>query len=154
MTYEELNEVRTLKNKIAQATERISALEALIKPAGVKFTRETVINPKTGKEESYTCLDTMPKGRNTNSPTEILAIMLADEKRELAALQQRLADVIPELTKKILEMVNDSTTQALLIYRYISCENFRAIGKRLGYSEQHIYYLHNRIVKKLRVNKS
>ena len=154
MTYEELNEVRTLKNKITQAKRKIKALEDCIKPAGVKFARGYEYDDLGKLIESYTCLDVMPKTTSTASPTEILAVMLADEKKELAALQERLKVAIPELTAEIQKIIGDKTEQTLLILRYVACEYFRDIGFKLGYSEQHVYYLHNRIIKKLRVNKS
>ncbi len=155
MTYEELNEVRTLKEKITKTKRKIKALEDCVKPASVKFSREFEYDEKTGKVVgSYTCLDVMPKSANTTSPTELLAVILTDEKKELAALQERLKVTIPELTAKIQEIFKDKAEQTLLILRYVACEYFRDIGFKLGYSEQHVYYLHNRIIKKLRVNKS
>ena len=149
MTFEELNEVRTLKHKITQTTRKIKALEDCIKPAGVKFSRAYEYDDLGKIVDSYTCLDVMPKGINTTSPTEILAVMLTDEKKELAALQERLKVAIPELTAKILETFKNSTEQTLLIYRYVACEYFRDIGFKMGYSEQHIRYIHKRIEKKL-----
>lgn len=153
MTYEELNEVRTLKHKIMQTTRRIKALEDCIKPAGVKFTRGYNYDDKGKVLNSYTCLDVMPKGNNTSSPTEILAVMLADEKNELAALQGRLKAAIPELTEKILQTVKDTTEQTLLIYRYVACEYFRDIGFKMGYSENWIYFRHKQILKSLELTK-
>jgi len=128
--------------------QKLQALRDCIKPAGVKYTRETILKDD-GRKESYTCLDVTPKGKSTASPTEMLAVMLADEKKELAALQERLKAAIPELTAKILETFKDSTEQTLLIYRYVACEYFRDIGFKMGYSEQHIRYLHKRLTKKL-----
>ena len=154
MTYEELNEVRTLKHKITQSKRKIKALEDCIKPTGVKFSRTYEYDDLGKLVGSYTCLDVTPKGKSTASPTEILAVMLADEKKELAALQECLKVTIPELTSKILETFKDSTEQTLMIYRYVACEYFRDIGFKMGYSEQHIYFLHNRIIKKLRVDES
>lgn len=150
MTFEELNEVRNLKHKITQTTRRIKALEDCIKPAGVKFTRGYNYDDTGKLLGSFSCLDAMPKCKNPTSPTEILAVMLTDEKNSLTALQDRLEAAIPELTEKILQNFSDETDQTLLIYRYVACEYFRDIGFKMGYSEQHIYHLHNRIVKKLK----
>ena len=148
MTYEELNEVRTLKQKITKSKEKIKALEELIHPSSIKYTRGYAYDDKGKLLESYTCLDVQPKGTNTTSPTEILAVMLADEKKELAALQGRLKVAIPELTAKILETFKDSTEQTLMIYRYVACEYFRDIGFKMGYSERRVYQLHDRLVKR------
>lgn len=149
MTWQELNEVRTLKKRITQVQQKLKALRDCIRPATVKYTRET-----NNKGESYTALDVMPKNKNTNSQTETLAVMLTDSEKELSALQKRLTETIPALTKKIQAELTDNIEQTLMIYRYVACEYFRDIGFKMGYSEQHIYYLHNRILQKLRVDKS
>lgn len=154
MTFEELNEVRTLKQKITQVRDRIKALEECIKPASVKFARGYEYDDLGKMVESYTCLDVMPKGKSTSSPTEILAVMIADNKKELTALNQRFTAAIPELTEKILKTFKDKTEQTLIIHRYVACEYFRDIGFKMGYSEQHVYYLHKQALKKLRVHKS
>lgn len=152
MTYEELNEVRTLKHKITQTKRKIQALEDCVKPAGVKFSRAYEYDDLGKLIESYTCLDVTPKGKSTASPTEILAVMLADEKKELAALQERLKVAIPELTAKIQEIFKDKMEQTLLIFRYVSCEHFRDIGFLMGYSENWVYWKHKEILKKFRVD--
>lgn len=150
MTFEELNEVRNLKHKITQTTRRIKALEDCIKPAGVKYSRGYKYDEKTGEViGSFTCLDAMPKGKNPTSPTEILAVMLIDEKNSLTALRDRLKAAIPELTEKILQNFSDETDQTLLIYRYVACEYFRDIGFKMGYSERRVYQKHEEILKKL-----
>ena len=123
MTYEELNEVRTLKEKITKTKRKIKALEDCVKPASVKFSREFEYDEKTGKVVgSYTCLDVMPKSANTTSPTELLAVMLTDEKKELAALQERLKVAIPELwngkkIKRISAFKSKSSVKRLGIFQ-------------------------------------
>lgn len=149
MTWQELNEVRTLKKRITQVNQKLKALRDCIRPATVKYTRET-----SSKGESYTALDVMPKSKNTTSQTEMLAVMITDSEKELSALQKRLTETIPALTKKIQAEVTDNIEQTLMIYRYVACEYFRDIGFKMGYSEQHIYYLHNRTLQNLRVDKS
>lgn len=152
MTYEELNEVRSLKQKITKSKTKIKALEELIRPSSVKYTRGYAYDDKGKLLESYTCLDVQPKGTNTASPTEILAVMLTDEKNKLATLQTRLVEVIPKLTKKIQSEVEGNLEQTLMIYRYVACEYFRDIGFKMGYSEQWVYWKHNHILKKIRVD--
>lgn len=153
MTYEELNEVRELKSRILKSKQKLQALRDCVKPAGIKYTRETILK-KDGKKESYTCLDVSPKSHKTESVTETLAIMISDTEKELTELQKRLVIAIPALTKKIQAEITNNTEQTLMIYRYVACEYFRDIGFKMGYSEQHIYFLHNRIIKKLRVDES
>lgn len=150
MTYEELNEVRTLRSRILKGKQKLQALRDCIKPAGVKYTRETI--SKDGKKESYTCLDVSPKSHKTESVTETLAIMISDTEKELSELQKRLINAIPALTKKIQAEVTDNTEQTLMIYRYVACEYFRDIGFKMGYSENWVYWKHNSILKKIVVD--
>ena len=151
MTYSELNEVRTLKSRIMKCKQKLQALRDCIKPAGVKYTRETILKDD-GKKESYTCLDVSPKSHKTESVTETLAIMISDTEKELTELQKRLVIAIPALTKKIQAEITDNTEQTLMIYRYIACEYFRDIGFKMGYSENWVYWKHNQILKKFRVD--
>ena len=146
MKYEELNEVRTLKNRITQVQRKLKALRDLVRPATTKFTRETV----GGK--SYTCLDVMPRGTSTESQTEMLAVMIADSEKELSALQKKLIETIPALTKKIQAEIADNAEQTLMIYRYVACEYFRDIGFKMGYSERRVYQLHEKAIKKIAVD--
>ena len=143
MTYEELNVVRNLKKKLDAEVNKLSALRDLVRPATTKFTRETV----DGK--SYTCLDVMPHGTNTASPTETLATMITDAERRIANLKRRIENESLTLANKIQVEVQDAKEQALLIHRYISCKHFRDIGFAMGISEANVYFSHRKILKKL-----
>ena len=143
MTYQELNVVRVLKKKLEDETKKLSSLRDLVRPATTKFTRETI----DGK--SYTCLDVMPRGTNTTSPTESLAMMITDAERRIANLKRRIESESLTLINKIQAEVQDVKGQALLIHRYINCEHFRDIGFAMGTSESNVYFTHRKILKKL-----
>lgn len=133
MTFAELNEVRTLKQKIATAKQKVTAL------------RESA-------EMITTKLEPTPKGRKTESRVEVITALIVDTDAEIAQLQARLQQAVPELTEKILATVTDSAEQTLLIYRYVACKYFRDIGFLMGYSENWVYWKHNKILKKIVVD--
>ena len=114
-------------------------------------TRETeTIKTKDGKKTiSYPALDVSPKSHSTESQVETLVALIIDTEKEIEKIHSRLIAAVPELTSKIQAEVKDNVEQTLLIYRYVACEYFRDIGFKLGYSEQHTYYLHKRILDKV-----
>lgn len=135
MTYEELNIVRNLKKKLDAEKQKLSALRESITPA----------TPK---------LNDAPRGTNTASPTEKLAMMITDTERRIAKLNIRIELESFKLTDKIQAEVQDTKEQTLLIHRYINCKRFEDIGTAMGFSEGHIYFIHRNILKKLLVNVS
>lgn len=137
MTWQELNEVRTLKKRIAMEQKNLKAL---------RDSASSISSNNFGAEKI--------SSKNTKSRVEILTVLIVDTEKEIEELQKRLIEAVPTLTQKIQTKVPDKAEQTLLIYRYVACEYFRDIGFKMGYSEQHIYYLHNRILQKLRVDKS
>lgn len=133
MTFAELNEVRTLKKQIATAKQKLTAL-------------------RDSAESVTTKLELTPKGTTAKSRLEVLATLIVDTDAEISRLQTRLQNAVPELTGKILAEVHDSTEQTLMIYRYIACKYFRDIGFLMGHSENWVYWKHNQILKKFRVD--
>lgn len=101
----------------------------------------------------------MTHGTNKPSPTEMLATMITDAERKIAALNIRIENEVLKLTNKIQSEVPNESEQTLLIHRYINCKHFRDIGFLMGFSEAHVYFTHRRILKtilqeKLIVNNS
>lgn len=123
MTWAELNEVRDLNKAIEDLTKKIDSFRLAI-------------------SLKVPVRDGMPKAKPLNSVVERTAIRITDAERELEELQNRLAEAIPRLEKKIIEEVEDSTARTLFILRYVDCMYFRDIGFSMGYSEAHIYFLH------------
>ncbi len=142
MTFAELNEVRALKKKIAAEQQKISALRESLES----------ITPKYTREKNHTALDVSPKSKTASSRLEVVTAMIIDTESAITELQARLSKAVPELTEKILAMNLDNAEQTLLIYRYVACKYFRDIGFLMGYSENWIYWKHNQILKKIRVD--
>lgn len=135
MTYNELNEIRILRKKIASEQIKLKALKDCAESAGTLKLSHNKVSTK-----------------NTVSRVEVLTVLMIDIENEINNLQRRLVETIPVLTAKIQSEVKDTTEQALLIYRYISCEYFRDIGFLMGYSENWVYWKHKQILKKFRVD--
>lgn len=130
MTWEELNEVRSLNDDLKSA-ERL--LEVLRLSADMKVP----VN------------DGMPHNPSTNSRVEIMTVRIVDLTREIEELKAKIIATIPVLKAKIKSAVEDKTVRALFILRYVDCMLFRDIGFALGYSEAHIYYLHRITLEKI-----
>lgn len=130
MTWEELNEVRSLNDDLKSA-ERL--LEVLRLSAGVKVP----VN------------DGMPHNSSPTSRVEIMTVRIVDLTREIEELKAKIIATIPVLKAKIKSAVEDKTVRALFILRYVDCMLFRDIGFALGYSEAHIYYLHRITLEKI-----
>ena len=137
MTFAELNEVRCLKKKIADENKKLKALKIVIGSVPHKY-------GKSDEGGSGTAA--------TKSAFESFIVQIADCEKKIESLQAQLTDAVPRLTKKIQDEVSDSAEQSLLIYRYVACEYFRDIGFLMGYSENWIYWKHNKILKKFRVD--
>lgn len=135
MTYEELNVVRNLKKKLEDEKQKLSALRESITPA----------TPK---------LNDLPRGTDTHSPTEKLAMMITDAERHIARLNRRIESESLMLTNKIQAEVQSPREQALLMHRYVNCKHFRDIGFAMGISEANVYFSHRKILKKLIVDYS
>lgn len=130
MTWEELNEVRSLNDDLKSA-ERL--LEVLRLSADMKVP----VN------------DGMPHNPSTNSRVEIMTVRIVDLTREIEELKAKIIATIPVLKAKIKSAVEDKTVRVLFILRYVDCMLFRDIGFALGYSEAHIYYLHRITLEKI-----
>ena len=132
MTREELNEVRDLKKTITNAEQ---ALEMWRRAEALKIP----------------FYDGLPKAKNPNCSVERLAIEIADASKHIDDLKERLEIAIPRLKQKICDAVQDSNIRVLLILRYVEDMYFRDIGFAMNYSEQHIYYLHNKAMEMLKI---
>ena len=130
MTWEELNEVRSLNDDLKSA-ERL--LEILRLSAGVKVP----VN------------DGMPHSPSTTSRVEIMTVRIVDLTREIAELKEKIIATMPILKAKIQASVEDKTARKIFILRYVDCMHFRDIGIALDYSERHIYYVHRLTLAKL-----
>lgn len=64
--------------------------------------------------------------------------LLDKRKKAQAKLTKAVADAAD-----LIDMVGDARGRLVLHYRYIACMSWRAIAKRMGYAERHIYRLHD-----------
>ena len=91
----------------------------------------------------------LPKVANPNSRVERFAVKIADASDKLNELRKELEETIPRLESKIRQEVPNQTAHRLFILRYVEGMCFKDISRAMGYSEQHIYYLHNKTLKSL-----
>ena len=135
MTWQELNEVRTLRKRISIEQKNLKALRD----------SATSINSNVFGADNI-------KSQNHKSRVEILTALIVDTEKEIEILQKRLVDAVPTLTEKLQATLSDRTEQTLMIYRYVACKFFRDIGFEMGYSENWVYWKHRQILKKIRVD--
>ena len=147
MTFEELNIVRTLKKKIADVEQKLQGFKDLAESITPQFSRTTYREGK--KEISYTCLDVSPKGTSKDSRVEMTAALIVDTEKIISELKARLEKETPLLIKKIQNEVADGAEQRILMNRYILGKSFKEISHLLRYSLRQIFYIHERILKRL-----
>lgn len=137
MTVNELNEVRNLKKRLEGEQKKLNSLRILVGAFPHKY----------GQSDEGAGLGGTPK-----SAFESYVVQIADTEKNIEKLQNELTQAIPHLTEKIQNEVSNTDEQTLLIYRYVACKFFRDIGFLMGYSENWIYWKHNQILKKIRVD--
>ena len=64
-----------------------------------------------------------------------------------------LQHLMHEMWKQI-QKVTDADARDLLTKRYLEFKPWKVVASELNYSVQHIYYLHNKALEKLRVHQS
>lgn len=132
MTADELNVVRQLSKAIRN---REQALEIERRLAAWKIPEH----------------NGLPKSYAVDSRVERLAVRIADASRKISEMKEQLLEAEIYLEQQINVEVTDMTTRTLLILRYVHCKCFREIGAIMGYSEAHIYRLHNRALQALKI---
>lgn len=70
-----------------------------------------------------------------------LDIRIKEEETELEYLQK--------LVEKFLQTLEDAAEIRIIQLRYLSCYNWMLISRITGYTERHIYRIHNKIVEDL-----
>lgn len=135
MTWQELNEVRTLRKRIATEQSNLKSLRA---------SATSITSNNFGADNI--------KSQNHKSRVEILTALIVDTEKEIEELQKRLVDAVPTLTAKLQSNLSDKTEQTLMIYRYVVGKYFRDIGFEMGYSENWVYWKHKQILKKIGVD--
>ena len=132
MTWDELTEVWVAKEKLKQAEKALEVWRrenALIVPS----------------------MNGLPKSKSAISRTERLALKIIDAEKRVDELQLKVEDAMKSLEHEIFMEFPDSKTRMLLVLRYVDCMYFRDIALVMGYSEAHIYYLHNKATKDLEI---
>ena len=148
MTFEELNIVRKLKKQIADEEQKLQGFRDLAQSITPQATRVTYREGK--KEISYTCLDAQPKGTSKDSRIEMTVALIVDTEKIIADLKIQLEKETPLLVKKIQTEFPDGVEQRILINRYVVGKSFREIARLMGYSRQHIFRIHQRVLKSLK----
>lgn len=128
MTWTELNEVRNLNLEIINVQ---NALDNWRKAEALKIPVR----------------DGLPKTPTADSRVERIAIKIADASRRVDELKEQRDEVIPLLEKKIYDEVGNGTLRRILYLRYIEDFRFCDIVTVTGYSEPHVYRLHNKALK-------
>ena len=123
MTWAELNEVRDLNKAIEDIEKQIDILHLSL---------SLQIPERNG----------MPKSKSVSSRVERIAVRIVDAETSLNKLKSLLEEALPRLERKINAEIKDLTARTLFTLRYVDCMYFRDISMAMGYSEQHIYYLH------------
>ena len=75
------------------------------------------------------------------------------KQEEIEEAKMELQRLMHEMWKQI-QKVADADARDLLTKRYLEFKPWKVVASELDYSVQHIYYLHNKALEKLRVHQS
>lgn len=148
MTFEELNIVWTLKKKISDEEQKLQEFKDFAKSITPQFSRTTYREGK--KEISYTCLDTLPKGKNIDSRMEKIIPLIIDTEKIIADLKERLEIETSLLIDKINANFTD-IEHKILFGHYVNGKSFREIALTSHYTLRNIFYIHKRILKRFHI---
>lgn len=126
MTDLELNSCRELQRRIEHERSRIESLREV--SAGM--TR---------------LLDGVPHGRPQSSQPERFALLIMEAEAKLSDLQAELDTAMATLATQLTnELSTLPTCLSVMIRRYVGCATFSLIARQLHYSRANVFYLHNR----------
>ena len=128
MTLEDLNSCRALQIRIGTVTNHL---------AGLRLSAENLVP----------ILDGMPHSKEAKSRVERIALEIIEDECELTALRSEYELAQARLTDKILLEVSDPVIQTLLVLRYVECYSFRETARRINYSLQQVFRLHEEYLK-------
>ena len=84
---------------------------------------------------------------------EIAVEKILSLEEEIEETKMELQHLMHEMWKQI-QKVTDADARDLLTKRYLEFKPWKVVASELDYSVQHIYYLHNKALEKLRVHQS
>lgn len=123
----ELDSVRSLKAEIDERRERLETLR-----------KAAIYIPQ---------LDGLPRAKGTESPTEKIAVAIAELETELVAMLDDFNTKAAELLKAIVKRVGGIGGRILAL-RYVCCLPFKEIIAEIGLSTARVYQIHSEAVKK------
>ena len=98
---------------------------------------------RTRAEKSTQILTGMPRGGNTQSAVEQMAVMIADLSWEIELDELDLAHYEEEI-KQTIDSVEDPSCFQVLTYRYLAYHTWSQIADEMHYSTSHVYRIHTK----------
>ena len=134
MIYEDLLMYNDIKKEIERINERIAELE------------HRLCNPKSP------VLDDIPiRTSSMSSSLEAGVLKLIELKDMYKDLVDKLADRQMTIERSINELVIlEPLERDLIRFRYFDSMTWEAIAEKIGYSNRHVFRIHNTILEKLR----
>jgi DNA-directed RNA polymerase specialized sigma subunit len=133
---EYLEETDLLRKRIARKENEIRNLYALAEGM-------------TGTGNSDMPKAASPKHDKMESAVDKIIIL----KDEIKAIKTELNNLISQMRAEI-QQVQDDDARDLLTKRYLEFKPWKIVAADMEYSVQHIYFLHNKALEKLRVHQS
>lgn len=101
-----------------------------------------------------TSSDAMPRSSSPDRcKMEVTVFKIMALEQEVTEIQAEYDALLNDMEQRI-SSIDDADERDLLIKRYLEFKTWATIAAEFGYSEQSIYRLHARAVKKLRVRES
>ena len=82
-----------------------------------------------------------------SAEVKTLAPLIEIEQAKQDATRAKLAALLPRLTRQIQNEITDTTSQKILIRRYVAGESFNEIAKALHFAYRYVYELHAKALK-------
>lgn len=130
MRLEELNAVRSLKMRLAEAQE------------GLRQTETALAN-------MIPIRDGLPRATPLTSRIERLTVQRLAYLETIDGLSERLKEAATELATRICLEVPDELGQTLLLLRYVECLSWTQVAERMSYARRHCFRLHKKIIMSL-----
>lgn len=93
--------------------------------------------------------DGQPKGHNTDSQVEKIAVLIMEKEQEIEDLRSRLMDTAGVIARQISQADLTPQERRVMFLRYVACDNFRDIAFEMNKSDARVYAIHAAAVDKI-----
>lgn len=128
MTFDELNRVRALREKLAAEIRRLETL-------------------RLSASNLYRQLDGLPHSKTLTSPTERLVAAIIDSEQKISELTAALDFAVTNLAEEIYSTISDNLIATVAVMNFCAGVSIGEIARRLNYTHNYIWKLRRQAIK-------